>query len=104
MATTDEIAALRLMINEPDNVAPYTDETLSAVIDTAGSTRLAASSIWSQKAAGYAGAVDIQEGNSRRSLSQLQSQALKMAESFATDPGNPSSGRGYSRTRKIDRQ
>ena len=105
MATADEISALRLLIAEPVDAEPYTDVRLGALIDAGTDTRTIASSIWREKAAGYTSLVDVQEGNSKRTLSQLQKQALEMAASLDADvaASGGASGR-VSRTRMIERQ
>lgn len=105
MATVDEIAALRILIAEPVDAEPYTDVRLGALLDEGTDPRTIASSIWREKAASYASLVDVQEGNSKRTLSQLQSQALKMAASFEADvAGESVEIRRGTRTRMIERQ
>ncbi len=100
MATPEQVTELRRLINEPDNVEPWTDAVLGARIDAAtGSLTTLAATIWSEKAAQYAGLVDVKEGSSDRKLSQLHRQALDMAASFA--PGDGARG---TRTRRIERQ
>jgi hypothetical protein len=109
MATADEIAELRRLIAEPTDAAPYTDAELGARIDVAAELgadiRTLAASIWREKAASYAALVDVQEGNSKRTLSQLQEQALRMAGSLdgAVADEELQYRRG-TRTRKIERQ
>lgn len=104
MATAEQIAELRAMINQPDNVDPWTDDYLSGRIDAAESLRVVAGSIWREKAATYADLVDVQEGSSKRSLGSLYSNALRMATSFEGDEDG-GSGVGFvkARTRQIDR-
>lgn len=105
MATVAEIAALRLLIAEPANVDPYTDTRLGALIDAGTDSRAIAASLWREKAASYTSLVDVQEGNSKRSLSQLQKQALSMADGFDAElSGESVELRRGSRTRKIERQ
>lgn len=103
MATTAQIAQLRSYINEPDNVEPWTDEKLGALIDAAKSVEAAAGDVWRGKASSYAELVDVQEGSSRRALSKLYEQALKMAASFDADAGGGAGGVRVSRTRRIER-
>lgn len=81
MATAEEIAAFRLIVDEQDGTT-YTDELLSSRLDAADDLNALASMIWLEKAAKYARLVDIQEGTSRRSLSQMQEQALAMATKY----------------------
>lgn len=107
MASPEQIADLRRLIDQPDNTAPWTDEVLSARIDALGvnpDIRSLAGSIWSEKAASYAGLVDVKEGNSDRKLSQLYKQALTMAEAFGADTTGETTTVRRSRTRKIERQ
>lgn len=107
MATVDEIAELRRLIGEPTNMAPWTDGVVGARIDAAVDVdmRTLAATIWREKAAGYAVLVDVQEGNSKRSLSQLQKQALAQASSLDADvQAEYSEYRRGTRTRKIERQ
>lgn len=105
MATTEQILELRRLIDEP-SAATYGDTELASWIDQNG-VRVAASVVWQQKAASYSGLIDVQEGNSNRKLSQLQSQALRMAASFSTEEGGSAGGSSSfrpARTRKIERQ
>lgn len=104
MATVQQIADLRVMVNQPLDAEPYTDVELAARIDAMdGTLQGLAGAIWREKAGSYAGLVDVQEGSSRRSLSGLQANALKMADSFsATDPAAVTAGRA-GRTRAIER-
>jgi hypothetical protein len=81
MATADEVAALRLLIAEPDETY-YTEEQLSGRLDDALSANHAAHSIWVEKAARYTELVDKSEGGSSRSNGALQDKALKMVELF----------------------
>lgn len=93
MATAEEIAAFRLLINEPENVEPYTDAVLGVRIDSATSSEALAAQIWREKAATYAALVSVSESGSSRQLSDLHKNALEMAAAFgkadATAPGGP---------------
>lgn len=82
MATVDEIAALRLLIAEPDNLAPYDDETLNARLTAAASEYALAYEIWTEKAAAAAGLVDVSEGGSSRKMGDVYEQALGMADAM----------------------
>jgi len=85
MATAEQIAALRLMIAEPDDVAPYTDLALGAMIDLAeGDLNAVACKIWTTKAAGVVGMVDITEGGSSRKMGSLHQQYLTMAKTYCS--------------------
>lgn len=93
MASAEEIAALRLLIGQPDNTPPYTDDELSDRIDAAdGDLDLVAYNIWTEKAASYSDAVDMTESGSSRKLSQLVDNALKMASRFESGAGESSKG------------
>lgn len=91
MATPPEISAFRLMIDEP-TFDMYSDLLLSDRIDSSTSKSALASIIWLEKAAKYARLVDIQEGTSRRALSQLQEHALLMSKSYAAQAGSDGTG------------
>lgn len=83
MATPDQIAALRLLIAEPDETT-YTDADLGAALDAAeGNDDAVASDIWTQKAASYATMVNVSESGSSRSLGDLHKNALAMAKQFS---------------------
>jgi hypothetical protein len=85
MATSEEIAALRLLIDEPSSTF-YTDQMLASLVDQAESNlNAAASDIWQQKAARFSTLVDITESGSSRKMSNLYSNALAMAKHFADE-------------------
>lgn len=95
MATADDIAALRLLIAEPDQDT-YSDEELSNRLD-AGTEYVVAFDIWTEKAASAAGLVDISEGGSSRKLGDVYEQALGMAEAMrqrALSATSPPDGTG----------
>lgn len=100
MATPNEIAELRGLIQEPSNEDPWTDEYLGGLIDRYGIDR-SAKSIWKQKAAGYVEIVNISEGGSSRSNSDIHKHALEMIDVFGDDGSGSASG--GSRTRRIVR-
>lgn len=93
MATPDEIAAFRLLIDEADDAAPYDDQSLSNRIDGGTSVEAVARQIWLEKAASYASLVNVSESGSSRSMSDLHKNALSMAKGFgdadASAPGAP---------------
>jgi hypothetical protein len=99
MATAEEIAALRILIAEPNDTPPWTNAVLSDMIDAAeGDQDSAAYQTWISKAASYASMVDVTESGSSRKLSQLQEQALNMASRFAAGnvaPGSDLAGMAY---------
>lgn len=104
MADAATIAELRRLINEPDNVEPFTDAYLTGRLDGwAGSISGLAAVMWREKAASYSELVDIQEGNSNRKLSQLYAQALKMADGLDGGSTVVASASRVSRTRPIER-
>jgi hypothetical protein len=82
MATAEQIAALRLMIAQPEDVAPYTNAVLGAAIDAAGNLDQVAYEVWIQKAAAASALVDISEGGSSRKMGDLQEQYLAMARVY----------------------
>jgi hypothetical protein len=102
VATAEQITELRGLINEPTQ-DPYTDEVLGLRIDAEPELRILAATLWREKAARFAGLVDIKEGNSDRKLSQLHKQALDMATALG---GSVEVAVGARRvtTRKIERQ
>ncbi len=106
MATAEEIAAFRLMIDQADDEQPYSDLQLSNRIDAAASREALAAEIWREKAASYASLVNVTESGSSRSMSDLHKNAIAMAKSFGdADTSAPGSGvavRGV-RMRKLTR-
>lgn len=93
MATTEEIAAFRLLINEAEDKQPYTDAALSARLDAAVSTQSLAAEIWREKAATYADLVSVSESGTSRNLSDLHKNALAMADALTkADPQAPGTG------------
>lgn len=102
MATAVQISDLRSLINEPD-ATHYTDQTLSDRIDLVnGDLYPLASQIWREKAARYAGLIDVQEGSSNRKMSQLYQNALSMASSLLVSVDGAAPTR-RARTRPIER-
>jgi hypothetical protein len=70
MATPDEIAIVRRNTNEPDDIDPYTDIYLGALIDASGITG-ATLQVWQQKAASHASLVDVTEAGASHKLSDM---------------------------------
>lgn len=106
MATAQQIAALRLLIAEPEDVAPYDDATLNTRLATSTEYALAYQ-IWTEKAASFAGLVDMSEGGSSRKMGDLYEQALSMAEQMRLRSLSPTTtpdgfGRGV-RVRRLAR-
>lgn len=103
MATPDQIAQLRLLIDEPNNVEPYTDEVLGSIIDANdGSLNASAGQIWRGKAASVAHLVDISEGGSSRKMSDMYKNFLDIAKGFEDGDGGGTGAR-VSRTRQAVR-
>jgi len=102
-----QIAQLRLSINEPDNTAPYTTETLTALVAQHGSVPGAAAAVWTQKAAQLAMLVNTSEGGSTRANGDLYKNALAMAARFQAEAdalNRPSVvDTSRTRTRRIER-
>lgn len=93
MATAEQIASFRLLIDEAEDRAPYDDISLSNRIDAAASSQALASEIWLEKAASYAALVNVTESGSSRSMSDLHKNALAMAKGFSdADPQAPGTG------------
>jgi hypothetical protein len=97
MATAESVAALRLLIAEPEQDT-YSDEDLAARLDATGATEYTvAFDVWTEKAAAAAGLVDISEGGSSRKLGDVYEQALSMASAMrerAISATNPPTGAG----------
>lgn len=100
MATPNQIAELRITIQEIANVAPYTDEFLGNLIDDFGMTE-AAHKVWIAKRNMVASLVDISEGGSSRKNSQLFESYSKIVAGY--EEGESPSGRRAPRTREITR-
>jgi hypothetical protein len=101
MATIDEVAQLRRLINDVDMPQTYTDSDLELLIDANG-VNVSGAIIWREKAASMATLVDVQEGSSRRSLGDLYEQALSMAKFLeGADTGGSTMRNGT--TRLIER-
>lgn len=84
MATQAQIATLRRLIAEPEDVAPYQDASLSTRIDESLDLNVLARDIWLEKAAAYAELVDTTEGGSSRKMGDLHEQALNMVAHFTS--------------------
>lgn len=106
MATAEEIAAFRLLIDEADDEHPYSDLALGLRLDDADSVKGLAADIWYEKAAAYASLVSVSESGSSRQMSDLHKNALAMSKALRdADPETPGTGvsaRGV-RMRKLTR-
>lgn len=93
MATAEQIAAFRLLIDEAGDKAPYDDASIGVRLDAALSSQALAKEIWLEKAAKYASLVNVSESGSSRSMSDLHKNALAMAKGFGdADPSAPGVG------------
>jgi hypothetical protein len=81
MATPDQIAALRGLLNDPEGTE-FSDDELSDIIDEATTVNGAASVVWTRKAASYSSLVDVSESGSSRKMGDLYKNALAMAKYF----------------------
>lgn len=72
---------LRRLIDEPADNSNYESAKLTAILAAHnGSLNLAAAQVWTEKAAKYSALVDMQEGESKRNLSDLMKNAMAMAK------------------------
>lgn len=78
MATPEQIAKLRQLINEPDS-AEWPDERIAVFVDGSSNLSLAAADAWAVKAGELFLVVDVSESGSSRKLSGAYSNAMKMA-------------------------
>lgn len=82
MATADQIAEVREYVAEPGIENGWTDDRISTYIERETDLYLAASAIWTAKAARYASLVNVSESGSSRSLGSLIDNANKMAAAY----------------------
>jgi hypothetical protein len=83
MASPDQVTEVRDYIAEPGIENGWTDSKVGEYIDREeGDLYLAASAIWSAKAAGYAALVNVAESGSSRSMGSLIDNAIKMAKLY----------------------
>lgn len=78
MASASDITTVRGNTNEPDDVAPYTDDYVSGLIDANGIAG-ASAAIWEQKAASLSEMVDVTEAGASHKFSDLFKSASAMA-------------------------
>jgi hypothetical protein len=102
MATPNQIAELRITVQELDNAEPYTDTLIGNLIDANGMTD-AAYKIWVAKRNMAASLVDISEGGSSRKNSQLFESYSKIVAGYEDDGGAGPTGARAPRTREITR-
>lgn len=104
MATEAQILEVRIMINEPVNAEPWTDEKIGALIDAkSGDVNAVAYQVWAGKAARVAHLVDISEGGSSRKMSDMYKNFLAIRDTFAPEEGTTPGTIRASRTREITR-
>lgn len=87
MATNEELAALRRMVDEP-TTDTYSDEALLALIDGSASLDAAAAQVWREKAAAASTYVNVSESGSSRSMQQVHQNSLAMAEFYGGRAGD----------------
>ena len=80
MASTSDIATVRRNVNESSD-ALYKDEDIEVLIDADGIAG-ASAAIWREKAAKYAGLVNVSESGASHSYSDLHKNALAMAKAY----------------------
>jgi len=80
VATEEQIAEVRQNTNEPTEET-FDDVYVESLIDSGGVEK-ASAIIWRKKAAKFAELVDVEEAGARHDFSDLQKNALKMAEVF----------------------
>lgn len=72
---------LRRLVDEPAKSSKYDSNKLAAILLLHNNNaNLAAGQIWTEKAAVYSQLVDMQEGDTKRNLSDLMKNALQMAK------------------------
>lgn len=86
MATAAQIAEVRANVREPNDVEPYTDDYLTALIDAYGING-ASAKIWRSKAASVAHLTDISEGGSSRKTGNTYKQFLEIAKTYEDADG-----------------
>lgn len=95
---------LRRLVDEPSDSSKYDSQRLAAILSAHnGNVNLAAVQIWNEKAAKYAQLVDMQEGDTKRSLSDLMDNALKMAKLFRDTGNSDDTGRAPTTVSRIIR-
>jgi len=95
---------LRRMVDEPAEDSKYNSAKLAEIINSNNKDlNLAAAQIWTEKAAMYSQLVDMQEGESKRNLSDLNQNALRMAQTFRQLSDSGSTGTRPTRIGRIFR-
>jgi hypothetical protein len=91
MASAGQIAEVREYVAEPGLEGGWTDDRIGDYVDREADLYLAASAIWSAKAATYASLVNVSESGSSRSMGSLIDNALKMAKEYKNRSITPGS-------------
>lgn len=95
--TADQLAELRLMIDEADGSGGWSDDILLALAEPPPyDLRAIAARVWEMKAAKYVELASVSESGSSRSLGEIFSHAKQMADYFkkpATDTSSPAAPR-----------
>lgn len=86
MASGAEILEVRQNTNEPDNVDPFTDAVIGALID-AGSVDSASGAIWRKKAAAYSDLYNQSEAGASSAKGDLFKHAETMAQFYEAKIG-----------------
>ena len=104
MANNEDYARLRRMTGETEADSTYTDVELDDILAQASMDfNAAAARIWSEKASGYADLVNISEGGSSRSNSDLFAHAKAQVDYFSSQSATPVVVGTPSTTRRIKR-
>lgn len=102
MATAADILTVRNNTAEPSD-SQYTDEDISDLVDSLGVAGTSAD-IWRQKAARFAGLVNVSESGASHSYSDLSRSALAMATKWeGLDAAENDSPAGHPRVKSISR-
>jgi hypothetical protein len=83
MASPEDLATLRQLINEFDDTNGWTDDYLNGLIDGGLTLNKAAGSVWTIKAGRFSALVDVTESGSSRKMSDLHKNALAMARYYS---------------------
>jgi hypothetical protein len=97
---------LRQMIGDVDSPQMFDDSQLLIWIDERDNDlNLTAAYVWGLKAGKYAQLVDVTDGGASRKMSQLQTQAIKMQQFYASlvSEANPPVATDAPKTRAITR-
>jgi hypothetical protein len=99
-AVTDRVRQLlgeEVPLGGSDTETLFTDEQIEGLLLDQGSVDAAVAEGWRIKAAKFASLVDVQEGTSKRAMSDMHKNALAMVEAFG---GGGTGGTFGARTRQ----